>query len=183
MTSSDRQDPRPGFEEHSRPHRRWLSRGDLIFSLGVGVVLAVVLIAVLPDLRTHVLGGTEKRETTVVGVHEGTRAGESDRPVTTYDLVWVDASGPVRGTFKRSGPPRRDVGDSWELWVSPDGSVVEGESPLVTWLWLGLGIPATSLVIGLLWQWRQRVLARSIVRGVERHEARLARKTARRAGS
>lgn len=142
MTTSRRQDPRPGFEEHQPPHRRGLSRGDLIFGLGVGVVLAVVLVALMPDLRTHMFGGT----------------------------------------FKRSGPPRRDVGDTWDLWVSPDGSVVESESPLITWLWLGLGIPAISLLIGLMWQWRQRVLARSIVRGVEKREARLARRAGRRAG-
>lgn len=94
-------------------------------------------------------GGTERREMTVTDLSVGTRSGASDREVTQYVLTW-DQDGVARTTtFRRSGPPRRDVGDTWDLWVSDDGTSVNDESPLAVWLWLGLGMPAASLMIGL----------------------------------
>jgi hypothetical protein len=112
----------------------------------------------------------------VIGVREGTRSGDSDRPLTTYVVRWEDGDHVRSTTYRRTGPPRREVGETWTLWVAPDGSTVEAESPLVTWLWLGLGLPVASLVLGLLWEWRQRVFARMMLRDVERHAARRARK-------
>lgn len=170
-------DPRPGFEERERPHGRWLARGDVVLGVVVGLVLAAVLVAVMPDVRTHLFGGTDRRVTTVVDVREGTRPGESDRPLTTYVVRWEDGDDVRSAAYRRTGPPRREVGEMWALWVAPDGSTVEAESPLVTWLWLGLGLPVASLVLGLLWQWRQRVFARSILRDVERRAERRARRT------
>jgi heme exporter protein D len=169
-------DPRPGFEERERPHRRWLTRGDVVFGAVVGLLLAAGLVAVMPDVRTHLFGGTDRQVTTVIGVREGTRSGDSDRPLTTYVVRWEDGDDVRSATYRRSGPPRREVGETWALWVAPDGSTVEAESPLVTWLWLGLGLPVASLVLGLLWEWRQRVFARMILRDVERHAARRARR-------
>lgn len=148
-----------------------------MFGLVIGLLLAAVLVAVTPDLRTHLLGGTDERVTTVIGVQEGTRSGDSDRPLTTYVVRWEDGADVRSATYRRSGPPRREVGETWTLWVAPDGSTVEAESPLVTWLWLGLGLPVASLVLGMLWQWRQRVFARSILRDVERRAERRARRT------
>lgn len=165
-------DPRPGIEEHDRPHGRWLSRGDIAFGIGVGLVLAAVLVAFMPDARTHLSGGTDRRSTTVTEVREGTRAGDSDRPVTTYALRWQDGDEVRTATFRRSGPPRRDVGDTWTLWVSPDGSAVETDSPLTTGLWLGVGLPAFTVLIGVLVKWRQGVLVRAAVRADRRRARR-----------
>jgi hypothetical protein len=172
-------DPRPGFEERDRAQHAWLPRGDVGFGIGIGLVLAAVLVALMPDVRTHMFGGTDRRQMTVLDVEVGTRSGDSDRPVTTYDLRW-EADGDVRSTtFRRSGPPRREVGETWTLWVSPDGTAVESESPLVTWLWIGLGLPGFSLLLGVLWHWRQRVFDRMIRRDVERHAARRAHRQRR----
>ena len=169
-------DPRPGFEERERPHRWWLTRGDVAFGVVAGLLLAAVLVAVMPDVRTHLLGGTDERVTTVIGVREGTRPGDSDRPLTTYVVRWEDGADVRSATYRRTGPPRREVGQTWTLWVSPDGSTVEGESPLVTWLWLGLGLPVACVLLGAIWEWRRRVLSRMLQRDVERHAARRARK-------
>lgn len=171
-------DPRPGFEEKERAHRRWLERGDLFLGVVVGLVMAVALVAFMPDVRTHLLGGTDRERTTVVDVRLGTRPGSSDRPVTTYDLAWRDADGTTHiATFRRSGPPRREVGETWDLWVSPDGSAVETESPLVTWAWLGLGLPLVSVLAGALSGWRQRVFGRTLQRDVARAAARRSRRS------
>ena len=66
-------DSRPGPVEHDPPHRGWLSRGDVVLAIGLGLVLAFVLAVVTPGTRAHLLGGTDRRETTVVGVREGAR--------------------------------------------------------------------------------------------------------------
>lgn len=172
-------DPRPGFEEHDRPHRRWLSRGDVALGVGMGLVLAAVLVALAPETRTHLLGGTDRRETTVVAVREGDLSDDVDRPVTSYDLRWSEGGDVRSATFRRSGPPDRDVGDTWALWVSPDGSAVETSSPLVTYLWLGIGLPAFVLLIGVLVRWRGRVMVRSVVREADRVEAARRRRATR----
>ena len=169
-------DPRPGVEEVEPPHTTWLSAGDVAFGIGIGLVLAVVLAVVTPGTRTHLLGGTDRRETTVVGVREGARDDETDRVVTTYELRWSDGDDVRTATFRRSGPPRRDVGDTWTLWVSPDGTSVETSSPRATWLWLGIGMPVFVLLIGALVRWRGRVMARSALREADRIEARRQRR-------
>ena len=161
-------DARPGFEEHDRPHRGWLSRGDVALGIGVGLLMAAVLVALMPDTRTHLLGGTDRRETTVVAVREGDLSDDVERPVTTYDLRWSEGDDQRSATFRRSGPADREVGDTWALWVSPDGSAVETSSPLATWLWLGIGLPAFVLLIGVLVRWRGRVMARSVLREADR---------------
>ncbi|MFC7727754.1 hypothetical protein ACFQW6_21805 [Nocardioides sp. GCM10028917] len=164
-------DPRPGPEEHDPPHHRWLSPGDVALAIGIGLVLAFVLAVVTPGTRAHLLGGTDLRETTVVGVREGARDDRRDRVVTTYELRWSDGDDVRTATFRRSGPSRREVGDTWTLWVSPDGTSVETSSPRATWLWLGLGMPAFALLIGALVRWRGRVMARSALREADRIEA------------
>ena len=164
-------DPRPGPEEHDPPHHRWLSPGDVALAVGIGLVLAFVLAVVTPGTRAHLLGGTDLRETTVVGVREGARDDRRDRVVTTYELRWSDGDDVRTATFRRSGPSRREVGDTWTLWVSPDGTSVETSSPRATWLWLGLGMPAFALLIGALVRWRGRVMARSALREADRIEA------------
>ena len=73
-------DPRPGPEEHEPEHRGWLSLGDVVFGIGIGLVLAVVLAVLTPGTRAHLLGGTDQRETTVVSVHEGPRPGRTTGP-------------------------------------------------------------------------------------------------------
>ena len=173
--------PAPAVEEHEPPHRPWLSIGDVALGIGMGLVLAVVLVALMPGTRAHLLGGTEQRETTVVAVSERPRTGEDDRTVTSYELRWSEGDDVRTATFRRSGPPQRDVGDTWTLWVSPDGTSVEASSPLATWLWLGIGMPAFVLVIGALVRWRGRVMARSAVREADRIEA--ARERRRTSGS
>ena len=90
---------------------------------------------------------------------------EVDQPLTTYDLRWSDGGDVRTATFRRSGPPDREVGDTWTLWVSPDGSVVETSSPLATWLWLGIGLPAFVLLIGVIVRWRGRAMARAVHQG------------------
>jgi len=171
-------DPRPGPAEHEPPHHGWLSPGDVVLAIGIGLVLAFVLAVVTPGTRTHLLGGTDRRETTVVGVREGARDEETDRVVTTYELRWSDGDDVRTATLRRSGPPQFEVGDTWALWVSPDGSSVETGSPLSTWLWLGIGMPAFVLVIGALVRWRGRVMASSAVREADRIEARRRRRAA-----
>ena len=172
-------DPRPGVEEVEPPHTAWLSPGDVAFGIGIGLVLAVVLAVVTPGTQTHLLGGTDRRETTVVGVREGARDDETDRVVTTYELRWSDGDDVRTATFRRSGPSRREVGDTWTLWVSPDGTSVETSSPRATWLWLGIGLPAFVLLIGVLVRWRGRVMARSAVREADRIEAARRRRASR----
>jgi hypothetical protein len=172
-------DPRPGPEELDPPHRSWLSPGDVALGIGIGLVLAFVLAVVTPGTRAHLLGGTDRRETTVVGVREGARDDDSDRVVTTYELRWSDGEDVRTATFRRTGPPRREVGDTWTLWVSPDGTSVETSSPGATWLWLGIGMPAFALLIGALVRWRGRVMARSAVREADRIEARRRRRASR----
>ena len=164
-------DPRPGFEEQEPRHRGWLSPGDIAFGIGIGLVLAVVLVALMPGTRVHLLGGTDQRETTVVAVREGPRPGEDDRSLTSYVLRWSEGDDVRTATFRRSGPPQREVGDTWTMWVSPDGSSVEASSPLSTWLWLGIGMPAFVLLIGALVRWRGRVMSRASLREADRIEA------------
>ena len=174
-------DARPGFEEQDRPHRTRLSLGDIVLGIGLGLALAVVLVVVTPDVRTHLLGGTDRREATVVAVHEGTRRGNvgDEAAVTTYHLRWSDGGDVRTATLRRSGPPDREVGDTWTLWVSPDGSAVETSSPLTTGLWLGIGLPVFALVIGALVRWRGNVMARAALREADRIEARRRRRAAR----
>lgn len=171
-------DPRPGPAEHEAPRHRWLSPGDVVLAIGIGLVLAFVLAVVTPGTRAHLLGGTDRRETTVVGVREGARDDETDRVVTTYELRWSDGDDVRTATFRRTGPARREVGDTWTLWVSPDGTSVETSSPRATWLWLGIGMPVFVLLIGALVRWRGRVMARSVVREADRIEARRQRRAA-----
>ncbi|MCP3423419.1 hypothetical protein [Nocardioides pinisoli] len=173
-------DPRPGFEEREAQHRGWLSPGDVAFGVGIGLVLAVVLVALMPGTRVHLLGGTDQTETTVVAVREGPRPGEDDRTLTSYELRWSEGDDVRTATFRRSGPAKREVGDTWTMWVSPDGSSMETSSPLATWLWLGIGLPAFVLLIGAIVRWRGRVMARSAVREADRIEAARRRRAARR---
>lgn len=172
-------DPRPGPEEHEPEHRGWLSLGDVAFGIGIGLALAVVLAVLTPGTRAHLLGGTDQRATTVVSVQEGPRPGEDDRTLTSYELRWSEGDDVRTATFRRSGPPEREVGDTWTLWVSPDGSSVEASSPLSTWLWLGIGMPAFALVIGALVRWRGRVMARASIREADRIEADRRRRASR----
>ena len=174
MTSA----PSPGSEEID-PHRVRITRKDLRTGVVIGLVLVALLVLLLPDLRTHLLGGTEERETTVTAVTEGTRSDDSDRPVTTYALRWRDGDATRTATFRRSGPPTREVGDTWTLWVSPDGSSVETDPPLTTWLWLVVLIPAFTTLIGLIVRWRERATERAAVRLEERRAARRRRRAAR----
>lgn len=170
-------DPRPGFDEVGRPRAVRMPRSEVVFGLLVGLVLAAILVAVIPDARTHMFGGTTLRETTVTAATVAPRDGNSGRDVTTYQLSWVGDHGDARTTtFKRSGPPRRAVGETWDLWVSEDGQTVETDSPLTTWLFMGVGLPLSSVLMGWLWAWRQRVLSRSIVRDVERRADRAGRR-------
>lgn len=168
------------LEDRTRPRPRLMSRGDVVFGLVVGLLLAAVLVAVIPEARTHMFGGTERRETTVADLSVGTRSGGSDREVTQYVLTWDQDGVDRTTTFRRSGPPRRDVGDTWDLWVSDDGTSVNDESPLALWLWFGLGMPAASLMIGLAWNWRQRMFTRMTLRDIERRNARRARRASQR---
>ena len=165
--------------EHDPPHHGWLSRGDVVLAIGLGLVLAFVLAVVTPGTRTHLLGGTDRRETTVVGVREGARDDRRDRVVTTYELRWSDGDDVRTATFRRSGPSTREVGDTWTLWVSPDGTSVETSSPRATWLWLGIGMPLFVLLIGALVRWRGRVMATSALREADRIEARRRRRASR----
>jgi hypothetical protein len=172
-------DPRPGTEEHEPEHRGWLSLGDVAFGIGIGLALAVVLAVLTPGTRAHLLGGTDQRETTVVSVHEGPRTEEDDRILTSYGLRWSEGDDVRTATFRRSGPQEREVGDTWTLWVSPDGSSLEASSPLSTWLWLGIGMPVFVLVIGALVRWRGRVMASASIREADRIEAARRRRASR----
>jgi hypothetical protein len=175
-------DPRPGFEEVAPRRRPWMSRGDVVFGIAIGLVLAAVLVAVIPDARHHMLGGTDRRTTTVVDAFETTRSGSSDRVVGNYRVAWTDDAGREHtSTFKRSGPLRHAVGDRVELWVSADRATATQESPLSLWLWLGLGLPVASLFIGLVRQWRHRMYVRMTLRDIERRDARRARRARRKA--
>ncbi|RYC12524.1 hypothetical protein [Nocardioides zhouii] len=156
-----------------------LTARDVALAIGIGLVLAAVLALITPGARTHLLGGTDRRDTTVVAVREGTRPDEVDRPLTTYDLRWTDGDDVRTTTFRRSGRADREVGDTWTLWISPDGSAVETSSPLATWLWLGIGAPAFTLLIGVLVRWRGRVAERSVLKEADRIEARRQRRAAR----
>jgi hypothetical protein len=164
-------DPRPGVEEPD-PHRVRVTLKDIRTGVGIGLVLAALLVLLLPDLRTHLLGGTEERETRVTAVTEGTRDDDADRPVTTYALRWSDGDETRTATFRRSGPPSRGVGDTWTLWVSPDGSSVETDPPLTTWLWFVVAIPAFTTLIGLVVRWRERATERTAARVEARRAAR-----------
>jgi len=157
----------------------WLSPRDVALGIGAGLVLAVALVLLTPGARTHLLGGTDLRETTVVAVREDTVPGEVGKPRTTYDLRW-SVGGDVRtATLRRAGRPDHEVGDTWDLWVSPDGSVVEATSPLTTWLSLGLGLPAFALLVGTIVRWRNRVMARDVLKEADRIEARRRRASQR----
>ena len=174
-------DPRPGFEVVDRGWSR-LPRGEAIFGLALGLLVAVALVATLPDVRHHMFGGTELRPATVLSAESRPRSEGSDREVAHYRLAWRDDDGTEHAsTFKRSGPLRHEAGDTWELWVSPDRVAAHDEAPWVSWLWLGFGIPIFSVAIGWLWQWRSQVLARSTLRGIEARERRRTRRAAARA--
>ncbi|WP_126688204.1 hypothetical protein [Nocardioides ferulae] len=136
-----------------------------------------MLVGFLPEIRHHMFGGTDLRTTTVVSAEEGTRSDSDDRPVAYYRVSWRDDAGRQHfSTFKRSGPVRHHPGDSWPLWVSAErAGATNDESPLVVWFWLAGVLPLASAGLGLLWQWRQRVFARGLLRGVERRERRRAR--------
>ena len=169
-------DPRAGLEGGAPEIPRWLSLRDVALGIGIGLVLAAALILLTPGARTHLLGGTDLRETTVVAVREGAVPNEVDKPRTTYDLSWSVGGDAHTATFRRSGQPDREVGDTWTLWVSPDGSVVETTSPRTTWLWLGIGLPVFVLVIGAIVRWRGRTVARGVLKEAERIEARRLRR-------
>lgn len=169
-------DQRPGFEVRDR---RWprLPRGEVLFGLGLGLLMAAALVAAMPDVRHHMFGGTDLRSTTVLSAESRPRSEGNDREVAHYRLAWRDDDGTEHAsTFRRSGPLRHEAGDTWELWVSPDRVRAHDEAPWVSWLWLCFGIPIFSLAIGWLWQWRSQVLARSMLRGVEAREARRIRR-------
>ncbi|SEC50061.1 hypothetical protein SAMN04489844_2411 [Nocardioides exalbidus] len=165
-------DPGTGLDGGAPEVPGLLSPRDVLLGIVVGLVLAAALVVVTPGARTHLLGGTDLRETTVVAVRPGAVPGDVDKPRTTYDLTWSAGADDRTATFRRSGDPDHAVGDTWDLWVSPDGSVVETTSPLTTWLWLGIGLPLFILLIGLVVRWRGRTEARAVVREAERIEAR-----------
>lgn len=170
-------DPRPGTEDGGAPAvPGWLSVRDVALAVGIGLVLAAVLLALTPGSLAHVLGGTDRRQTTVTEVTEGFVTDDRDRPVTTYDLRWTDGEEARTATLRRSGAPERAVGDTWTLWVSPDGSSVETSSPLATGLGLAIGMPVLVLLVALVVRWRGRVVARSAVREAERIEKAQARR-------
>ncbi len=172
-------DPGTGLDGGAPEPPTRLTARDVALAIGIGLVLAAVLALITPGARTHLLGGTDPRETTVVAVRDGTRPDEVGRPLTTYDLRWSDGDDVRTATFRRSGPPDREVGDTWTLWVSPDGSSVETSSPLATWLWLGIGLPAFVLLIGAIVRWRGRVKAKAVIKEADRIEARLRRRAER----
>lgn len=169
-------DPRPGFEPGDR---RWvrLPRSEVVFGLGLGLLMAAALVTALPDVRHHMFGGTDLRPTTVLSAESRPRSDDNDREVAHYRLAWRDDDGTEHvSTFKRAGPIRHRAGETWQLWVSPVRVMAHDESPWVSWLWLGFGIPILSLAVGWLWQWRSRVLARSMLRGSEARAQRRARR-------
>jgi len=149
----------------------WLSLRDVALAIGVGLVLAAVLAVITPGSRTHLLGGTDLRETTVVAVRQGSVPDEVGKPRTTYDLTWSDGDVVRTATFHRAGPPDHEVRDTWALWVSPDGSVVETTSPRTTWLGLVVGLPLFVLLIGLIVRWRNRTAVRAVTREADKIEA------------
>ena len=171
-------DPRAeGYDNPEPP--RWLSVRDVLLAVCVGLVIAAALVLLTPGSRTHLLGGTDLRGTTVVAVREGAVPDDVDKPRTTYDLSWSD-DGEVRtATFSRAGSPDREVGDTWSLWVSPDGSVVETTSPQTTWLALGIGLPLFVLLIGLIVRWRNRTMVMAPLKEADKIEARRLRRAAR----
>ena len=171
-------DPGTGLDGGAPEPPSRLTARDVALAIGIGLVLAAVLALITPGASSHLLGGTDRRDTTVVAVRDGTRPDEVDRPLTTYDLRWSDGDDVRTATFRRSGRPDREVGDTWTLWVSPDGSAVETSSPLTTWLWLGIGLPAFTLLIGVLVRWRGRVIARAAIKEADRIEARRRRRRA-----
>ena len=163
-------DPRAEGYDNPEPPRR-LSVRDVVLAVCVGLVLAAALVVLTPGSRTHLLGGTDLRETTVVAVREGSVPDEVDKPRTTYDLSWSDGDEVRTATFHRAGRPDREVGDTWSLWVSPDGSVVETTSPRTTWLALGIGLPLFVLLIGLIVRWRNRAVAMAPLKEADKIEA------------
>ena len=169
-----RPDPHAGPDGGAPDVPGWLSLRDVALAIGVGLVLAVALALLTPGARTHLLGGTDQRETTVVAVREGTVPDEVDKLRTTYDLSWSVAGETRTATFHRAGDADHAVGDTWTLWVSPDGSVVESTSPSATRLWLGIGLPAFVLLIGAIVRWRGRTMARAVLKEADRIEARRA---------
>ena len=163
-------DPRAeGYDNPEPP--RWLSVRDVLLAVCVGLVLAAALVLLTPGSRTHLLGGTDLRETTVVAVRGGIVPDEVDKPRTTYDLSWTDGDDVRTATFHRSATPDHEVGDTWSLWVSPDGSVVETTSPRTTWLALGIGLPLFVLLIGLIVRWRNRAVAMAPFKEADKLEA------------
>ena len=175
MTSDPQAGPDGGAPE--LPSR--LTARDVALGVGIGLVLAAVLVVVTPGMRAHLFGGTDLRETTVVAVREGTVPGEVDKPRTTYDVSWSVGDDVRTATLRRSGDADREVGDTWSLWVSPDGAVVETTAPRTTWLWLGIGLSVFALVIGAIVRWRGRTMARAVLKEADRIEARRQRRAAR----
>ena len=151
---------------------------ELLWGLAAGWLVTALLVGFLPDMRHLMFGGTDLRTTTVVSAEQGTRSAGDDRPAAYYRLSWRDDAGRQHfSTFKRSGPLRHHPGDSWRLWVSAERSdATTDESPLVVWFWLAGALPLAFAGLGLLWQWRQKVFARGLLRGVERRERRRARR-------
>jgi hypothetical protein len=170
-------DPRAEGYDNVRPPR-WLSVRDVLLAVCVGLVLAAALVLLTPGSRTHLLGGTDLRETTVVAVRGGAVPDDVDKPRATYDLSWSDGDQVRTATFSRAGRPDREVGDTWSLWVSPDGSVVETTSPRTTWLALGIGFPLFVLLIGLIVRWRNRAMAMAPLKEADKIEAGRQRRSA-----
>ena len=155
---------RPGIEPVGRDGVR-LPRSEIVFGLLLGLTLSAVLVAVMPDTRRHMLGGTERRTTTVVAAESRPHPSDDDRAVAHYRLEWRDDDGSLHTSrLKRVGPLRHEVGDTWELWVTSDDTTATDESPARLWLLFGVGMPLFSLVLGWLLAWRQRLFVRASLR-------------------
>ena len=172
-------DPRGELDGGAPEVPGWLTLRDVALALGIGLVLAAALVVITPGARIHLFGGTDQRETTVVAVREGAVPKDVGKARTTYDLTWSVDGDVHAATFHRSGEPDHEVGDTWTLWMSQDGSVVETTSPRTTWLWLGIGLPAFVLLVGLIVRWRNRTVAAAVLKEADKLEARRLRRASR----
>ena len=83
------------------------------------------------------------------------------------------------GTLIRPGSASIPLTVEIDAARSSFARMVETTSPRTTWLWLGIGLPAFVLLVGLIVRWRNRTVAAAVLKEADKLEARRLRRASR----